>query len=287
MRHCVPQTTNVPRHSLACLVLVGCGLLSASTLVGRARAESASNIPQTTVGMRGRLEQLVLPGSRLVVKPATDRQAPVVVRIVASYPHGTAYRYDVEYYALEPGRFDLRTYLEREDGSSLEDVPQLPIAVLSTLPPGQVVPNALVAEQLPRTGGYRTWLVLGAACWGLGLLAILLAGRRHRARRAAAAQQQGLTLEQRLEAIVQQAQEGNLNEADRAELERMVVAYWRRRLALEQVDAAQAMQALREHDEARAALEQLERWLHAPESVAPADFCRLTAPPSPAAEEQA
>src|SRR5438876_7853227 len=72
----------------------------------------------TTVGMPARIEQLVLPGSELEVKPLEDRRQPVVLRIVTSYPHGTAFRYDLVYYSLEPGEFDLRDYLRRKDGSS-------------------------------------------------------------------------------------------------------------------------------------------------------------------------
>ena len=58
-------------------------------------------------------------------KPLDDRRAPVVLRIVDVYPHGTAFRYDLEYYGLEPGTFDLRDYLRRKDGSSTADLPPI------------------------------------------------------------------------------------------------------------------------------------------------------------------
>ena len=59
----------------------------------------------------------VLPGSELEVKPIGER-TPIVLRIVRVFPHGTAFRYDLEYYGLEPGSFDLKDYLQRKDRSS-------------------------------------------------------------------------------------------------------------------------------------------------------------------------
>src|SRR5262245_49219942 len=70
-----------------------------------------------TVGMSGRMDQVVLPGSELEVKPLEDRRTPVVLRIANVYPHGTAKRYDFVYYGLEPGSYDLRNFLRRKDGS--------------------------------------------------------------------------------------------------------------------------------------------------------------------------
>ena len=59
-----------------------------------------------TVGMPGRLDGVVLPGPELEAKPLTDKRAPVVLRVAAVYPHGTAFRYDLEYTGLEPGTFE-------------------------------------------------------------------------------------------------------------------------------------------------------------------------------------
>src|SRR5215210_6596085 len=128
---------------------------------------------ETTVGMPGTIEGLVLPGPELVVKRLDDRTSPVVVRIVRTYPHGSAFRYDIEYAGLEPGTHDLRPYLRRKDGSSAADLPPIPVTVAAVLPPGQVLPNALEIESGPRVGGYRTLRRVLGAIWVLGLAAIL------------------------------------------------------------------------------------------------------------------
>src|SRR6516162_7818337 len=63
---------------------------------------------KSTVGMPAKIEQLVLPGPELEAKPIEDRRAPLVLRVVESYAHGSAFRYDIVYYGLEPGAYDLR-----------------------------------------------------------------------------------------------------------------------------------------------------------------------------------
>ena len=46
----------------------------------------------------------------------------------------------------------------------------------------------------------------------------------------------------------------------RAELERMVVAYWRKRLSLDHVEASEAIATMRQDEDAHAVLEQLEQF---------------------------
>ena len=47
---------------------------------------------------------------------STSARRPVVVRIADVYPHGSAFRYDLVYYGLEPGDYDLTEFLRRKDG---------------------------------------------------------------------------------------------------------------------------------------------------------------------------
>src|SRR5216683_7536194 len=54
-------------------------------------------IPETPVGVAGRVEQVVIPGPELEVVPHEDRKLPIRLRIVAVYPQGSAFRYDLEY----------------------------------------------------------------------------------------------------------------------------------------------------------------------------------------------
>jgi hypothetical protein len=74
------------------------------------------------------------------------------------------------------------------------------------------------------------------------------------------------------------AAEGRLDEGGKAELERLLLAYWRRRLGLEQQKVAQAMPVLREHAEAGVLLRELEAWLHRPGPRPATDVGRLLEP---------
>src|SRR5262249_47504332 len=109
---------------------------------------------ESTIGMPARIDQLVLPGPELEVKPLEDRKSPVVVRIVETYLHGTDFRYDMVYYALEHGTFDLRDYLRRKDGSPAAELPPLVVTIRPLLPPGQVEPHSLEIGRTPWLGGY-------------------------------------------------------------------------------------------------------------------------------------
>ena len=232
--------------------------------------------PSATVGSPARLQEVVLPGPELEVLPATPA-TPLVVRIAAVYPHGTDFRYDLEWYGLEPGTYDLGDFLRRRDGGPAEGLPELQVEVLSVLPPGQVEPAPLAPVDLPRVGGYRLFLWVAGAAWALGLAALLVAGRRRRA-----AEQRGgappATLADRLRPLVERAAQGALPPEERARLELALIALWRKRLGLEQAAAADALAALRRHAEAGPLLVGLETWLHRPRAAEPVDVGALLAP---------
>lgn len=241
------------------------------------RAGAADDVRQTTVGISATIEQLVLPGTELEAVPLEDRDAPIVLRVIATFPHGTAFRYDLVYYGLDPGRFDLKDYLRRKDGTSTDDLPPLPVEIVSILSPGQVLPNALEARGSPRLGGYRLLLVVAGVSWVIGLLVILLVRRKRRRQEQIDSQRQ-LTLADRLRPIVERAVNGKLGDGQQAVLERLLLAYWRRRLHLQDMKPAAAIAQLREHEDAGRLLRQLEIWLHQPGTAESVDVAELLKP---------
>ena len=104
-----------------CLMFLVLILSTFSQTLDAAKIDGA----EAFVGISARLEQIVLPGSELKTRPLSDRQRPVVLRIEQTYPHGSDFRYDMVYYGLEPGEYDLRDYLLRVDGSPVNDLPPL------------------------------------------------------------------------------------------------------------------------------------------------------------------
>lgn len=230
-----------------------------------------------TVGMPARIEQLVLPGTELEAKPRDDRMAPLVLRVLAVYPHGTAFRYDLEYVGMVAGDHDLRDYLRRKDGSPTDDVPPIPVTVLASLPPGQVLPHTPEGPGALRVGGYRLLLGLGLLLWTCGLVILALRGRR-RAKAEAAAGALPLTLADRLRPLVEQAVAGRLEPNRLAELERLLMGYWLRRLGLTERELVEALALLRRHEEAGPLLERLEAWLHRPAGTETVDVAALLEP---------
>lgn len=243
-------------------------LLTAMALADEPRA--------TTVGMPARIEQLLLPGSELEAVPLDDRRRPIVLRVEAAFRHGDSYRYDLAYYGLEPGEFDLRSYLRRKDGSPLGQLPPIPVRIASVLPAGQIEPHALGIGTLPWLGGYQLALIAGGVLWVGGLLAILLVERRRAAAQGAA--ERPASLADRLRPLVEQATAGKLAHDRLAELERLLLAWWRKRLKLETERPTVAIARLREHPEAGGLLTQLEVWLHQPASTAAVDVPSLLRP---------
>ena len=246
-------------------------------LLAVALSAPGSEPRETTVGMPERMEQLLLPGSELEARPLVDRQLPIVLRIERSFRHGDSFRYDLVYYGLAPGQYDLRDYLRRIDGSSAADLPPIPVTIKSALPPGQVEPSELRLGSLPQLGGYSLLLIGGGVLWVAGLVAILLVGRRVR-RGGSANEDRPRSLAERLRPLVEDASAGRLPQERLAELERLLLAWWRKRLGLAEARPAVAIAALREHPEAGGLLRQLEIWLHQPRSEAAVDVAALLRP---------
>jgi hypothetical protein len=231
-----------------------------------------------SVGMPSKIEQLVLPGTELEPKPLEDRQAKLVVRIIEVFPHGSAFRYNLSYYGLEPGEYDLKDYLRRKDGGSTADLPKIPVTIRAILPPGQIEPNSLKPNPTFFWSTYRLWMALAIVFWIAGLLAILFVGRGKRKGDEGAGSVRPLTLADRLRPLVDRAMNGTLEPGQHAELERMLIGYWRKRLKLESSSPGQAIATIRSDEQAGPLLHQLEIWLHSPDQQGEVDVAALLEP---------
>jgi hypothetical protein len=262
--------------SFALALALGMPFLS-SAARGGAQATLTPSGETPTVGMPARWSDVVLPGTELEAL-TSSRTSPVALRIVATRPHGDAFRYDFEFWGLEPGIHDLRALLVRKDGSSKADLPALEVTVRSTLDDdGMRLPHAPKPAALPELGGYETLLAAGGVVWVAGLSWMLLAGRRRRMAELAA-QPKARSLAERLRPLVERAMRGELSREERAALELSLVALWRRRLGLDSARPAEVIAALRQHPEAGPLLVKLEEWLHRPQPRGAEDIPTLLAP---------
>jgi len=234
---------------------------------------SIGNSP--TVGMEGRVE-ITLPGTALEARPV-EHKAKLIVRVAETRPRGDSIWYDLRYIGLVPGSYDLRTNLVRLDGSTTTNLPAIPVSVAPLLPKDH---DGLLVEQTPsglgRLAGYRALMIAIGVVWAVLLVPLVW---RHRKKLAPATPPpREPTLADRLRPLVEQAAAGKLSSDGQAQLERMLLNYWRDRLNLGSLDMAEAIRRLREHAEAGELLRALEGWLHRPPGSAQVDVAAVLAP---------
>jgi hypothetical protein len=226
----------------------------------------AKELRNPTVGVMGRIEQIVLPGTELQAAPLTDSRIPIVLRIDRSYPHGDAWRYDLEFYGLDPGKYDLADYLQRIDGSATDTLPEIPVEILSVLPEGQVLPHELETRRMPWLGGYKMFVALAIFGWIVVFCLILFAGRKSKSQLVQATPD--MTLADYLRPRMERALRGELDSKSLAELERMLTEFWKGRLSLHDCNQSEALARIKSDSEAGPLYLKMERWLHEPQSRA-------------------
>ena len=250
---------------LSCAAIV---LLVCQTGLGDS-PDQPDNPSNPSVGVSAQISDIILPGTKLTTK-AIDDSSPIVLRIENVRVHGTAHRYDFVYFGLEPGEYDLRDYLVRVDGGDTSDLPAIPVSVVSVLEKGQVTPNSLPDQSVPKIGGYRLLMWLLGAVWVIGLL-LLIFWPKSRREQAARKGPKPTTLADRLRPFVESAVRGELSDPDKAELERLLLAYWHDKLDVRDLPPAQAIEKLRSHESAGKLFRSLEDWLHRPDASNPTD----------------
>lgn len=239
-------------------------LLPVMFFLAESGAEEATDmLVVSSVGLPAKIEQFVIPGARVEARPIDDKRSPIVVRIIDVYPHGDALRYDLEFYGLEPGNYDLRDYFQREDGTEMDKVPPIPVKVVAVLPTEEVLPHDREPERVGRFGGYKLMLAAVGTVWLLGLWGLIKAGRK-RGEGPGDDLEKVQTFADRLRPLVKRAQSGDLDDDEMARLERILLGFWRDKLDLGEEDASTAVTKMRNHEEAGKLLRVIERWLHDP-----------------------
>lgn len=232
----------------------------------------------TTVG----IEAQVLyrwDGPTLRVKPAGPKSI-VLVRLADVQQDGLSSLYDLRLIALKPGTFDARDWLERADGLPLQGAPAAPFTVRSTLPLADTGELRSAGEwSLPALGGYR-WTLIGlGALWSVPLALVVFRALTRRRRIPPSAQTHAPpTLADQLRPLVARSLAEDATTADRAALERVLIAFWRDRLDLAHTPISGSLALIRRDPAAAALLTAVEEWLHAPRSTNQPDVERLLEP---------
>ena len=105
-------------------------LVAIFILCAGARADTT-----TLVGRGVDLRDVLLPGPELRVRKSSALADPLMLRITATYPHGTlGFRYDFHCVPLVAGKHDLTQFLESAAGESVKGLPPLIVEATGVLP---------------------------------------------------------------------------------------------------------------------------------------------------------
>jgi hypothetical protein len=236
----------------------------------------SAEIPTATVGARGSVKDVIIPGSELIAKPLEGDPA-MIVQVVNAIPHGDSFRYELMFSGLEPGDYDLTEWMQRKDGTELGSIEPVTVRIESLLPPGQVVPNELESGWIPQLGGYRNVVAAAVTAWTVVLL-LLIFGWRKKPADTADNTVKPRSLADLLNERLQAGFDNEVQPQQYAELERMLFAFWRRKLSLETLTPEAALTKIKQDKDAGPLMIQLEQWLHRPDSSKDVDLAALLEP---------
>ena len=243
---------------------------------GIARADSAA--PQRVIGIEGHT-QVTLDRADYQPKPVDDR-TPLILRVENTRTGADGKTlYDFHYIGFEPGSYPLKDYLIHADGSPADEIGETVVEVRSVLPPDHLgTLNPHVPRPFPWIGGYRMLLGGFASIWVLGLAGFLWLGRKKKPPVVVDTVVPVPSYAERLRPLVEAAAAGRLGADGLAELERLMIGYWRDKLALPEQRMAAMLASLKAHPDAGALLRAVENWLHRPGGVPAAEINALLEP---------
>lgn len=246
--------------------------------VSRPQGEGASASEETspstfvatsTVGMRTLVKGIALPAPERFPRPMEDPGKDVVLlEVLSAVPMGEGdnqtFQYELAYTAFEPGQHDLADHFVDAEGNKVTGLRPMLVDVTAVLPAGPAEPLPLSSTESKWPGGYETAMWVLGGFWVVGLLVGIFGFRKRAADDAAASGPVKRSLADRLQPLVEGAMGGDLSEGRQAELERLLMDYWRKRLDLLQEEPASAVRKMKAHPEAGELLTAVEQWLHRP-----------------------
>lgn len=197
-----------------------------------------------------------------------DRRESVVVRVADvtkdTVTEGDWLLYELRFIGNVPGKFDLRDYLRRVDGSPIdaEAIGTLPVTIAGVLP-DEHNGSVLSAPTLdsPRILPYWWVLAIAAVLW---MMPIVWWIKNRSVKRSQVSESAGaeLTLADQMRPLVTAAIENRITLTEKSQLEFLLLSHWSDEVDCDGLTKAEAIVRLREHERAGPFLSQLDRWLH-------------------------
>lgn len=234
------------------------------TLIAALAADSSSPAPapiKATRGLAGSVE--IDPGrSRLVARADQTPDSAVVVRLL---PGTDSSHQKIEFVGFIAGAFDLRDFLQREDGADASDLPPLPVIVESRLAPGHGEDVLGLAQSLSAGGmHYRALLIGVGAAWALvPVVVIARRAMRNRPQPQAAPIAPPPDLAAQIRALLDECGAAPMTVAQQGRLELLILRFWTDRVAQGEESAAEAIALVRRDERTRRIVLAVESWLHA------------------------
>ena len=144
-------------------------------------------------------------------------------------------------------------------------------------------------NEFPFLGGYRVLLGVLAYLWVGALAALVVFSRKKRVVLPPVVVVVEPSLFERIRPLLEPAANGSLSAEGKAQLERLILGFWKEKLDLPEMGMVEALEQLKAHAQAGELLRAMERWLHqragasASEVNALIEVYRKATEPAPAA----
>jgi len=205
-------------------------------------------------------------GPELIASPAQDLSAPLLLRLE---PTGKG-TYTARFIGSVEGDYDLRSLIVMRSGAKPDDLPPLPVKIVSNLPESFATDLYDAADlRVALASGYWVALISLAGIW-LAIPIAVIARRMTRPKPVDVVPDEAPrpSLADQLRPIVVATSQRELTVAEQGRLELLLLHYWRERIAPDAPDMIDAIERLRSHSEAGELLRAVEAWLHAPDPSA-------------------
>ena len=211
-------------------------------------------------GMTGDIE-FEWSGDLLVADPRQTLDAPIVLRLERQADTDT---YLARFIGSVAGEYDLRTLIEFADGRSADDLPPIPVTIVSDLPGGRgsdLFAGTDVGPSLQAS--YRTWIIAALIAW-LAVPALMIWWRL----RSAAPPPEVIpeppvpTAVEQLLPLLEVARSRPLAVEEKSRFDMLLYSVWRTRFG--DIEPEGLVDAVRRDPSSSQLLDAVEAWLHAP-----------------------
>lgn len=236
-----------------------CTALVALLCLVACHARAADTSTSMPVGMEGRA-RAILPEQGLTAVPVIDR-SPLYLRVVSCSAAEEGFAYELSYMGNVPGPYNLIDFLVRPDGSrpQAEPVAVKIISVLGEAHRGELAAAPTLAP--PLLGGYRQVLIAIAVLWCLPFVWMFVRFCHRRFQPVLPAPLPPSLID-RMQPLLQRIARDSASDAERAQLERLLLAVWRERWP--DASLTEAIARMKEDEEIAPILKLLSCWLHSP-----------------------